>query len=123
MLTMDDMLAITKPHNDKIVAEYRADEAERKLAQWQWRPICDRPQFDLQPIRQFVRIEGSRLHHGDTWARAWCGEAYIRPLDAEDGINGYRAADMLRLCADGDMDIESAVITHWMPAVFPAIPK
>ncbi len=28
MFTMDDMLAIVKPHNDKIVAEYRAEEAE-----------------------------------------------------------------------------------------------
>ncbi len=27
--TLDDMLAIVKPHNDKIVAEHRAEEAER----------------------------------------------------------------------------------------------
>ncbi len=119
MLTMDDVAAIVKPHNDKLIAEGKLAEAERKLAKWQWQPICDRPSFDHQPIRQFIRLEGSRHHHGDTWARVWCGEAFIRPLDAEDGINGYRATDMRRLCADGDMDIESVVVTHWMPAIFP----
>ena len=31
MLTMDDMLAIVKPHNDKIVAEHKLDLAWQRI--------------------------------------------------------------------------------------------
>lgn len=31
MLSMDDMLAIVKPHNDKIIAEGRAADLEREI--------------------------------------------------------------------------------------------
>lgn len=31
MLTMDNMLAIVKPHNDKLIAEGRLAEAERQI--------------------------------------------------------------------------------------------
>lgn len=89
--------------------------------QWYWRPICDRPPFDHQPIRQFIRLEGSRYHSDANWARVWCGEAFTRPIDADDGICGYRTADIARLAAEGDMDIHSVVVTHWMPAIFPPI--
>jgi hypothetical protein len=30
---MDDIVAIVKPHNDRIVAQHRADEADQKLAE------------------------------------------------------------------------------------------
>jgi hypothetical protein len=86
-----------------------------------WIPVSERPVFDKQPIRQFIRIEGERYHSDVYWARVWCGEAFIRPDGADDGFEGYRLSDMKRLCQDGDMDLISAKVTHWMPASFPAL--
>lgn len=84
-----------------------------------WQTIETRPPFMEQPIRQFIRIEGSCTHHGETWARVYCGEAHIR----KDTMSGYREEDIARLCSDGDMDRHTCTVTHWMPAVFPALPK
>lgn len=89
----------------------------------EWKPICDRPPIDSQPCRQFIRLEGSSEHSGFTWARVHCGEAYTRKLGSDGELLQYRAADIQRLCKDGDMDVESAVVTHWMPAVFPPVPS
>lgn len=86
-----------------------------------WHPVCDRPELDHQPGRQFIRLEGSREHSGLSWGRIYCGEAYIRKPGAEDEMLQYRKSDILRLCADGDMDPWSAVVTHWMLAIFPAV--
>lgn len=88
-----------------------------------WTPISERPEFDKRPMRQFVRIEGSRYHSGCEWHRVWCGDAFIRHDDDPDGIQGYRKADILRLCADGDMDPETVEVTHWMPAIYPPLPS
>lgn len=33
--TLDDLVAIVKPHNDKLIAECRLAQAERKIAQMQ----------------------------------------------------------------------------------------
>jgi hypothetical protein len=87
-----------------------------------WKPISDRPEWDHQPIRQFVMLVGSCTHHGDTWARAWAGEAFIRKPGVADEMLQYRLQDILRLCRDGDIDPETARITHWMPATFPPLP-
>lgn len=87
----------------------------------QWLPISERPELDQQPGRQFIRLEGSREHSGHTWARVWCGEAFIRKPGSEDEMHQYRRDDILRLCKDGDMDAVTAVVTHWMPATFPPI--
>ena len=86
-----------------------------------WQSIADQPPYMERPCRQFIRIEGRRYHSGVHWARVWCGEAFIRPDDADDGMLGYRKADMLRLCQDGDIEPETAEVTHWMPAAFPLL--
>lgn len=88
----------------------------------EWQPIETRPSWDHQPCRQFIRLEGSRSHHGSNWARVYCGEAFIRKPGGDDELLQYRKDDILRLCRDGDIDVETAQVTHWMPATFPAIP-
>jgi hypothetical protein len=84
-----------------------------------WRDVLSRPPVDYQPGRQFIRIEGSTHHSGLHWARVWCGEAFIRKPGADDELLQYRRSDIERLCRDGDIDIETAQVTHWMPAAFP----
>lgn len=86
-----------------------------------WIPIKDRPAIDHQPIRQFIRIEGSREHSGLNWGRVWCGEAFIRRPGRDGELLQYRSADIVRLCQDGDMDLHTAEVTHWMPAAFPNV--
>lgn len=90
-------------------------------AHMEWIPVSERPYIDCQPGRQFVRIEGSRDHHGAKWARVWCGEAFIRKPGSDDEMEQYRRADILRLCDDGDIDPWTAKVTHWMPAEFPPL--
>lgn len=87
----------------------------------EWKSVSEMPEWDQRPGRQFIRLEGSRYHSDGHWHRVWAGEAFIRKSDDDDAILGYRAADIKRLCADGDMDVSSAVVTHWMPAIFPGI--
>lgn len=87
----------------------------------EWKPVCDRPEIEKQPGRQFIRLEGSSEHSGVRWARVYCGIAYTRPLGAEDEMLQYRKSDILQMCKEGDMDEWSAVVTHWMPAKFPPI--
>lgn len=88
----------------------------------EWKPVSERPAWDHQPGRQFVMIVGSCTHHGTTWARAYCGEAFIRKPGVADEMLQYRLQDILRLCKDGDIDLHTARVTHWMPAIFPPLP-
>jgi len=84
-----------------------------------WIPILQRPDIIEQPGRQFIRLEGLRYHSGAYWKRVWCGEAFVRRPGTEGEMFQYRESDIRRLVEDGDMDIETVEITHWMPAVFP----
>ena len=86
-----------------------------------WIPFSEQPPFMERPCRQFIRIEGSRYHSGAHWGRVWCGDAFIRKDDDPEALLGYRKADILRLCVDGDMEPETAQVTHWMPAAFPLL--
>lgn len=97
------------------------EEIDTALADNGWRPISERGPVDGQPYRQFVRIIGSRTHHGYTWGRIYCGEAFTRPSGAPDEMLQYRRDDIRRLCEHGDIDLWTAEVTHWMPATFPAI--
>jgi hypothetical protein len=83
----------------------------------EWRKISDRPKWDHQPIHQFIRLEGECSHSGERWARVKIGTATVE----RDGPFGYRATDIDRLCRDGDMERETAQVTHWMPAIYPAL--
>lgn len=87
----------------------------------EWKLTSEKPDWDRQPGRQFIRLEGHAAHSGACWARVWIGEAFIRRPDDPEAILGYRASDIIRLCQDGDIDIETAQVTHWMPAVFPEL--
>lgn len=87
-----------------------------------WRPIETAPDFMNRPARQFIRIEGTREHSGGRWTRVWCGEAFIRMPGADGEMLGFRKADIIRLCEDGDMDLYTAKVTHWMPAKFTTPP-
>lgn len=87
----------------------------------EWKPVSERPDIDHQPCRQFIRVEGSRDHSGVSWARVWCGEAFIRKPGTEGERLQYRATDIKRICEDGDMDEWTAEVTHWMPATFPLL--
>ena len=86
-----------------------------------WKPVSERPEIDHQPCRQFIRLEGTHYHSGLSWRRVWFGEAFIRRPGADGEMLQYRKSDIDRLCADGDMDPESAKVTHWMPAQFPSL--
>ena len=81
----------------------------------EWRKITDMPDWNDRPIYQFIRLEGECRHSGERWLRIKVGTATIE----RDGPFGYRESDIDRLCRDGDMDRETAVVTHWMPAIFP----
>ena len=86
----------------------------------EWKPISERPEIDHQPCRQFILLSGSRYHSDLFWARRHWGDAYIREPGSDDEMLQYRKADIERLAQEGDMDIESVEVTHWMPAVCPA---
>ena len=86
-----------------------------------WLPIEQQAAWDHRPGRQFIRIEGSSDHSGHSWVRVFCGEAFIRKPGAEDEMYGYRKSDIERLCKDGDMDLWSARVTHWMPFCLPPV--
>lgn len=86
-----------------------------------WQPISTLPEFDKQPGRQFILVEGFKQHSGALWARKWADVAFIRRSDQPDSILGYRREDMDRIRRDGDMDCIERV-THWAPAKFPIFP-
>lgn len=88
----------------------------------EWKPVSERPEWDHQPCRQFIHIEGYCEHSGVKWHRAICGTAFIRKPGADDEILQYRMVDIMQLCKDGDIEPHSACVTHWMPAIFPAFP-
>lgn len=89
----------------------------------EWNPISELPDFDQRPGRMFIRLEGSRYHSDVFWGRVYCGDAHIRKPGGDDEMIGFRASDIKRLCADGDMDEWSAKVTHWAPAIFPPTPE
>lgn len=82
-----------------------------------WEPLANRPEWDRQPIRQFILLEGQRMHSDLIWRRVICGTASVD----RDGPFGYRAEDIERLCRDGDMEPLTAAVTHWMPATYPPL--
>lgn len=84
-----------------------------------WQPIEDRPDFESQPMWQFIHLKGSKFHSGGDWSRRNAGTAAID----RNGPYGYRQSDFMRICADGDMDPMTARVTHWMPMKFPAPPE
>lgn len=87
----------------------------------EWKPISERLPWDKQPGRQFIRLEGYAEHSGAKWHRIYVGDAMARRPDDPEAILGFRAEDIIRLCKDGDIDLHSAEVTHWMPAVYPAL--
>lgn len=81
----------------------------------QWMPGDTLPDTMSRPGRCFIRVEGWKEHSGVTWARVWCDLVHTN----NETHWGFRAADIDRMCRDGDMDgIER--ITHWAPGTFPA---
>jgi hypothetical protein len=91
------------------------------MIKMQWIPISDRPPLNEQSYRQFIRVEGSCTHHDTTWHREWYGIARTRPLDAPDRLYQYCRYDIEQICKDGDIDLWTVVVTHWMPIEFPSI--
>jgi hypothetical protein len=88
----------------------------------EWKSVSERPEWDRQPGRQFIRVEGSRHHSGVNWNRVYCGIAFIRKPGAADEYLGYRDTDIFQICEEGDMDVGTVVVTHWAPATFPQPP-
>ena len=84
----------------------------------EWKPVSERPEWDMQPGRQFIRIEGLRHHSGVNWHRVYFGIAFIRKPGAIDELHGYRDTDIIQLCDEGDIDVETVKVTHWAPAKF-----
>jgi hypothetical protein len=93
------------------------------MAEIDWKPVSERPEWDKQPGRQFIRLEGSRDHSGYSWHRVYVGLAFIRKPGTSDELKGYRDTDIIQLCDDGDMDLWSAEVTHWAPATFSVPPQ
>jgi hypothetical protein len=90
-------------------------EAQLEVPRDQWKPIAERPCFDEQPIRQFIRVEGKRFHSGINWFRIYYSDAYI----SKETYWGYCVDDMKRISERGDMEYESMQVTHWMPCIWP----
>jgi hypothetical protein len=88
------------------------------VKEMEWKPVSERPEWDMQPGRQFIRIEGLRHHSGVNWHRVYFGIAFIRKPGAIDELHGYRDTDIIQLCDEGDMDIATVEVTHWAPAKF-----
>lgn len=84
-----------------------------------WR--TDSPPFGKRPIWQYVFLQGECRHDGYSWSRAGWGTAGIRTNDAKDGLLGYRAADIERICKDNDIDLWSAKLVGWLPMTAPAL--
>lgn len=84
-----------------------------------WR--TDSLPFDKRPIWQFVWVQGECYHSGPTWFRQGWGTAAIRPDDAEDAFQGYRASDIQRICDDNDIAFITAEVVGWLPMVPPAL--
>ena len=79
-----------------------------------WR--TDTPPFMSRPIYQFVLLEGFQEHSGNTWARKFAGTAMI--AQGPESRFGYRASDIDRIQADGDMTCVTKVL-GWVPATWP----
>ncbi len=123
--TLDDLLADWAISSGRYVPSavrdtiLRAHPIGLASAGEEWRPIETRPEFDQQPTRQFILIEGERTHNGTgPWLRQWAGVAFIDRTTP----HGYRAQDIAQMLAEGDMDHWGWSVTHWMPAQFPAFP-
>lgn len=84
----------------------------------EWRPMSEQPEPMHRPSRQFIVVEGWSDHSGAHWVRKHWGLAHTRT--GEDSIQGYRKEDMMALAKDGDMELYSMSVTHWMPAYCPS---
>lgn len=84
-----------------------------------WR--TDSPPFGKRPIWQYVWLQGETYHSGHTWFRQGWGTAAIRTNGAEDGLLGYRRADIERICRDNDMLVGSVSVVGWLPMTPPAL--
>ena len=87
----------------------------------EWR--TDSPDFGQRPIWQYVFLQGSseHTHSCRPWARCGWGTATIRPVSAPDSLLGYRKSDIERICRDNDIDLWTAKLVGWLPAVPPAL--
>jgi hypothetical protein len=111
------------PLKKEAADEIRKLRAIIASAQSAWQPIETRPEFDHQPGRQFILLEGACHHSGANWHRQFAGEAYIRKPGQPDEMLQYRINDILRICHDGDIDPHTATVTHWMPGAYPHFPS
>jgi hypothetical protein len=111
------------PLKKEAADEIRKLRAIIASAQAAWQPIETRPEFDHQPGRQFILLEGACHHSGANWHRQFAGEAYIRKPEQPDEMLQYRINDILRICHDGDIDPHTATVTHWMPGAYPHFPS
>lgn len=75
---MDDVLAVIRPHHDKIVAEHRAEEAGRKLANVT--EALREAQGDIERLQREVEFWKARCAD---WRRA--AEAAIDRLGGASG--------------------------------------
>lgn len=97
-----------------------ADDANALLARM-WRPMSEQPSDeDQRPTRQFIFVRGAKSHNGAAWPRGHWGLATIQPVNPTRDRHAFRREDIVRICVEGDIDVETAIVTHWMPAVFPA---
>lgn len=95
----------------------------QKAGMENWRSVEDMPDWDYRPSVQFIVLEGEREHSGVRWRRTTWGVAHIRAPGADDEMLGYRESDIVRICEDGDMELMSARVTHWLPAIVPHLPR
>ena len=103
---------------DEISANLTAAIAAREGELAGWRKMGDRPEWQHQPMRQFILIEGHKEHSDAKWMRR-----HVAMVWAErDGPQGYRRRDIIQALREGDMDDNGWTVAAWMPATFPPYP-
>jgi hypothetical protein len=82
----------------------------------QWQKIETLPPPGERPGRVFVVIEGFKDHSGLSWYRQHAGLAYTYN-------HGITPETLRKLEKEGDMEVGTAVVTHWMPYDLPPYPE
>jgi|GEM_PF-2101000 len=98
-------------YSDHKVLEHPQGEYVKYSDMPQWLNAKSLPEFNDRPQRLFVCLDGTRYRNGIYWKRRHTGEAWVN----KNGFLGLDQDDFHRLCENGDMDPESAVLTYWMP--------
>ena len=82
----------------------------------EWTPISELPKPGARFGKYWVMVEGEKYHSGTTWLRQNAGLARTEN-------DGFYQSDIFRIAEEGDMDLLSPVVTHFMAITLPPYPS